>query len=212
MKITLKFLKKINTCSKDIEFMKENKLIGLEALDLIEKLIELNKPNLANWFIIRVLDKNKIGLFNYVVFAIEQFIDTYEKEYPDNNHLRKAIESVKVWIKNPCQETSNSMNNTIRNTESIITESRTWSTVVNSAWGAALVVSWGASWSIALSVMLDMPEPIDTPSKVALTTAWSIVSKMICDLENIDESNNITYNKMLKKIINNGIVILKGEK
>ncbi len=51
MKITLMFLKKFDDPDV-IEFVKENKLIGLEALDLIEKLIELNKPTLANWFII----------------------------------------------------------------------------------------------------------------------------------------------------------------
>ncbi len=80
---------------------------------------------------------------------------------------------------------------------------------MSTAWSAALVVSWSATWDTALSVMLDMQEPINSPSKVALTTAWNIASKMICDLENIDESTNIVYNKMLKKIISNGIKILK---
>lgn len=211
MKITLRFLKKFDDTDV-IEFVKENKLIGLEALDLIEKLIELNKPTLANWFIIRVLDKDKIGLFNYVIFAIDQFVDIYEKEYPNDNHPRRAVEAAKLWIKNPCRKTSNLMNDTVRNTESIISESSTWNAVVSTAWSTALVVSWGATWDTALSVMLDMQEPINSPSKVALTTAWSIASKMRCDLENIDESTNIVYNKMLKKIINNGIKILKGEK
>ncbi len=78
MKMTLDILNKICICyPKDIEFIKENKLIGLEDIDFIEKLIELDKLYLANWFIVNIL--NEKNQFNYIIFAIDQFIDIYEK-------------------------------------------------------------------------------------------------------------------------------------
>ena len=100
MKITLKFLKKFNACSKGIAFVKKNKLISLEAIDFIEKLIELDKLQWANWLTVRVLCK--IDNVKYAVFAAEQVIDIFENKYPNDDRPRKAIESAKAYINNPC--------------------------------------------------------------------------------------------------------------
>ena len=105
MKITLKFLKKFNACVEGIKFVEEKGLIGMEAVDFIEKLIELDKTEWANWLTTRVLDK--INRVRYAVFAAEQVLHIFEEKYPDDKHPRKAIEAAKAYINNPSTDTAN---------------------------------------------------------------------------------------------------------
>ena len=99
MKITSKFLKYNKTCDKNIIFAKNENLIGLEDTDFISKLIELGETEWANWLTVKILwDLNKV---KYAIFAAEQAIDIYEKEYPDNSLPRNAITAAKIYINNP---------------------------------------------------------------------------------------------------------------
>lgn len=103
MKITLEYLEKKSACSDGIEFVTKNGLIGLEDKDFIKKLIELKKLNYANWLIVRVL--SNVNTIKYAIFAAEQVIDIFEKECPDDDRPRRAIEAAKAYISNPCKET-----------------------------------------------------------------------------------------------------------
>ena len=99
MKITLEFLNKFNACDGGIKFVEEKGLIRMETVDFIEKLIEFDKLPWANWLTVRVLDK--IDRVKYAVFAAEQVIDIFEKEYPDDDAPSKAIDAAKAYIDNP---------------------------------------------------------------------------------------------------------------
>lgn len=71
----------------------------MEVSDLVEKLIELNKLELANWVIVRALDI--VFRIRYGIFAVEQVLPIFEEKYPEDNRPRKAIETVKSYIDNP---------------------------------------------------------------------------------------------------------------
>ena len=47
---------------------------------------------------------SNIDKVKYAVFAAEQVIDIYEKEYPADDRQRKAIESAKAYVANPNKE------------------------------------------------------------------------------------------------------------
>ena len=102
MKITLKLLQNLNACGGGIEFVTENKLIGLEDKPFIEKLISLKRLDYANWLTVRIL--NNIDKVRYAVFAAEQVIDIFEKKYTEDDRPRKAILAAKNYIENPCDE------------------------------------------------------------------------------------------------------------
>ncbi len=220
MKMTLDILNKICICyPKDIEFIKENKLIGLEDIDFIEKLIELDKLYLANWFIVNIL--NEKNQFNYIIFAIDQFIDIYEKEYPSDNRPKEALKYIKAWVKNQSDETIELLNIAISDIESIMIDSVTWNIELN----ILRNILWNTILYTVSTSRLNINTPVNISLIVLRSKAYGLivdisknadVSKNIDEIENklklADESVNITYNKILKKIINNGIEILKGEK
>ena len=96
MKITDEFLHKHEACSSSLKYVKANNYIGLEAGIFIKKLIEEKRLSDANWLITRCLSKkNKV---KYAVFAAEQVLHIYEKQYPNDNRPRKAIEPAKKFI------------------------------------------------------------------------------------------------------------------
>ena len=220
MKMTLDILNKICICyPEDIEFIKENKLIGLEDIDFIEKLIELDKLYLANWFIVNIL--NEKNQFNYIIFAIDQFIDIYEKEYPSDNRPKEALKYIKAWVKNQSDETIELLNIAISDIESIMIDSVTWNIELN----ILRNILWNTILYTVSTSRLNINTPVNISLIVLRSKAYGLivdisknadVSKNIDEIENklklADESVNITYNKILKKIINNGIEILKGEK
>ena len=183
MKITLEFLNKFNACSEGLDFVKEKDLIGLEAVDFIKKLIEFDKLQWANWLITRVLDN--IGRASYAVFAAEQVLSIFEKKYPDDDRPRKAIEATKAYIADPCKENR------------IAAQSAAWNAAEGAAWSAV----WRAAWSAAQSA-----------ENAAQSAAWSAVCRAAWSAAQSAENaatSAIKEKKMLIKIIENGIKILK---
>ena len=71
-------------------------------IKILELLIRDKKYDWANWFIVRVM--TYYDYVSYAVFAAEQVIDIYEKEYPDDKRPREAIEAAKKCIKNPSKK------------------------------------------------------------------------------------------------------------
>ena len=183
MKITLEFLKKHNACSEGMKFVKENNLIGLESTDFIEKLIELKKLQWANWLTVRVLCK--IDNVKYAVYAAEHVIDIFEKEYPDDDRPRKAIKAAKAYIANPRQKTRDA---------------------AQSAAQSAAEASWRAWDNMNISV--------ESAAASAAEAAWSTCSNnmrwsAVDAALDADRAVDVAGNRMLKKIINNGIKLLK---
>ena len=97
MKLTKQFLTKNEACSDGVEWAIENKQIGLSGVAVLNKLIENKKLDWANWFIVRIMSRKQ--KLKYAIFAAEQVIEIYEKEYPKDDRPRKAIEAAKEVLK-----------------------------------------------------------------------------------------------------------------
>ena len=59
MQITKKWLKSRNDCQAGMKFVEEKKLIGLEGVEFIRKLMEYEKYEYANWLIVRIMDREQ---------------------------------------------------------------------------------------------------------------------------------------------------------
>jgi len=98
-KITEKFLTDRNASSPGMQWVRENKLIGLDSITFLNRLIAADKLDWANWLIVRVMTKKQY--LAYAIFAAEQVIEIYEKKYPEDKRPRNAIEATKNYLKNP---------------------------------------------------------------------------------------------------------------
>ena len=99
--ITIEWLKSKDACHDGLDwFVEQGKEV--EPIPLLNLLIEENQLDWANWLIVRVMEYKQY--VSYAVFAAEQVIDIFEKEFPDDNRPRTAIEVAKKCIKNPSEE------------------------------------------------------------------------------------------------------------
>ena len=100
MKLTCEYLKQAGACSSGIEwFCNQSETDGIKV---VGKLIKQKQGEWANWIMARMLDKvNKV---KYAVYSAEHVIDIFEKQYPDDDRPRKAIECAKAWIENPSED------------------------------------------------------------------------------------------------------------
>lgn len=98
-KITDKWLKENNVCQDAVSWLKTIKDRNIDNLfNLIISSKDNEKLSWGNWIIVRLMNhKQRV---KYAIFAAEQVIDIYEKEYPDDNRPRKAIESAKYYLEN----------------------------------------------------------------------------------------------------------------
>ena len=102
MKITLKFLENKNACQEGIDWAIKNNLIGLDGASVVKKLIKQDKLDWANWLIVRVMKRKQ--QIQYAIYAAEQVLDIFEKEYPDDKRPREAIGAAKKVLKNDTKE------------------------------------------------------------------------------------------------------------
>ena len=99
MKITKEWLKEKRACTDSFKYVCQHDYFGLEGVDFINKLIKEDRLGDSAWLIVRIMEyKQYVG---YAVFAAEQVIDIFEKEYPKNDMPRKAIEAAKKCINDP---------------------------------------------------------------------------------------------------------------
>ena len=90
MKITKKYLREKNACKESLKFGTENGLIGMEAVPLMEKLIEVDKVNWALWLIVRVMSRKQC--IQFACHCARSVLHVFESEYPDDFRPRAAIE------------------------------------------------------------------------------------------------------------------------
>ena len=102
MKITKRFLEKKNACQLDMEFVIENKLIGLTDIEFVKQLIKKDKLQWANWLIVRCMTYKQY--VSYAVYSANLVLSIYEKKYPDDKRPKEAIKAAKKCIKNPSKE------------------------------------------------------------------------------------------------------------
>ena len=100
VKITGDWLQERSACGSGVKwFLNQGED---DAVKVIKKLIKENRLSWANWLIVRIMDYEQC--VSYAVFAAEQVINIYEKKYPKDKRLRKAIEAAKKCIENPSNE------------------------------------------------------------------------------------------------------------
>ena len=132
-KITIEWLAQKNACQEGYSwFTKQNK--EFEPIELIDLLIKENQLEWANWLIVRVMDYSQY--VSYAVFAAEQVIKNYEKQYPDDKRPRTAIEAAKKCIKNPSDE----------NKKEAVNAARAAYSAANSAANSAACAEYSAAY------------------------------------------------------------------
>jgi len=111
MKITKEWLAEKDACHDGLDwFVEQGK--EFEPVELIDLLIKENQLDWANWLLVRVMDYKQC--VSYAVFAAEQVIENYEKQYPDDKRPREAIEAAKKCIENPSEENKKEAANAAR--------------------------------------------------------------------------------------------------
>jgi hypothetical protein len=98
MKLTKEWFEKWKPCLEGVIWFERNFDYGANAIEVIRALIRNDKLQDANWTIVRCMKYKQY--VSYAVFASEQVVNIYEKKYPNDERLRKAIESAKKCIKN----------------------------------------------------------------------------------------------------------------
>jgi hypothetical protein len=104
MKVTNEKLKRFNACEDGREWFEVNFGKSVEENKLITTLAGVGKYDWAWWYLRKVLTKEQS--VKIAIYAAEQVIKTFEKEYPEDDRPRKAIEAAKAYLKNPCDKTA----------------------------------------------------------------------------------------------------------
>ena len=105
-KISMKVLKKKKACKDAIRYFE--KIASLQEYSLeevIDHLLEKEKYNWAGWLISRMLNKKKNVMF--AVFSARLALHLFEKEYPDDDRPRKAIEAAERYVKRQTKKNPN---------------------------------------------------------------------------------------------------------
>jgi len=98
--ITLRWLTQQGACPEGKQWFREHE--NPDAVTTLESLIEDDKLKWGNWLIVRVMERKQY--LQYAVFAAEQAIDLFEREYPSDERPRKAIEAVRRCIEDDSPE------------------------------------------------------------------------------------------------------------
>jgi len=191
--ITKKWLVEKNACQDGFEwFVEQGK--EFESVKLIDLLIKENQLDWANWLIVRVMNYSQY--VSYAVFAAEQVIENYEKEFPDDKRPRTAIESAKKCIKNPSDENKKEAARAANSAVDSASWAADWAasraadSASLSAWSADRAADWAASRA-ADSASLSAWSASSAARATARAAGWA---------------------KILKKILKYGIGLLKENK
>jgi len=104
MKLNLKLLQKLGACAEAKEVYEKRQETDVAAatrllIDGCEECEDVKvggRLSWANWLVTKVMShENKI---RYAIFAAEQVIEIFEKEYPYDKRPRKAIEAAKKYL------------------------------------------------------------------------------------------------------------------
>ena len=141
MKLSTEILKPFNPCSEGL-----NWYINSGEPDTVEKtvkmLIAAEKTKWANWLIVRMLSAT--DKIRYAVFAAEQVIDIYEKQYPNDKRPRQAIEAAKAVIKNNTEEKRTAANAAAYSAYAYAYSANAANAAANAAYAAADAAAYAA--------------------------------------------------------------------
>lgn len=103
MKISVEWLQGKGACSEGMKWFGK-KETALKKL--VDRLIKAKKWDWSNW-LIKYSGMGKTQSVKVAIFAAEQVIGVYEKQYPNDNRPRKAIEAAKMYLSNPSAAAAN---------------------------------------------------------------------------------------------------------
>jgi hypothetical protein len=194
MKVTKRWLENRDACSEAVDAFCSQK--ERELIPLLRKMIRADKLDWANWLIVRKMNRRQ--LVRYAVYAAEQVIDNYEKEYPDDDRPRKAIQAAKRYIKNPTAQNKLAARSaaadawsSARSAESAESAARSAESAAWSAARSAASAAWSAAWSAE-----------SAGRAVARSVAWSAESAAISIAWSAESTE-------LKKVLRYGVKLIK---
>jgi hypothetical protein len=91
MIITKKWLDEQDACVEGKDWVAENSP-ETDGVELVKKLMAAHL-DWANWLIVRIMTRPQY--LAYAIFAAEQVIEIYEKQYPNDKRPRNAIKAAK---------------------------------------------------------------------------------------------------------------------
>lgn len=94
MRITKQWLKDKNACMEGIKWFVSQKRRSVDSI--CKALIAENHHEWASWLITKSLDKQ--NCVRYAIFAAEQVIDIYKKEYPQDDRPMKSIQAARNYL------------------------------------------------------------------------------------------------------------------
>ena len=190
MKITKEWLQKENACIDGLEWFKKQNT-EFEPIPLLNLLIEENQLDWANWLIVRVMEYKQY--VSYAVFAAEQVIKNYEKQYPDDKRPREAIEAAKRCIENPSDENKKKAYSAASAASSAADSAADWA--ASRAADSASLSAWSASSAAGAAYWAEYSASSAAGSAAAEAAGRAEYSA-----------------KMLKKILKYGIKLLTENK
>ena len=106
MKLSLAIVEKKRACSEGKEWYIRNPCKTVQ--ECIEKLLVDSNSNALSWAncLLNKMYTKKQNV-QYAIFAAEQVIDIYEKQWPDDKRPRNAIDAAKTYLKNSSVKNKN---------------------------------------------------------------------------------------------------------
>jgi len=182
MKITIEWLVSKNACHDGLDwFVEQGKEV--EPIPLLNLLIEENQLEWANWLLVRVMEYKQY--VSYAVYAAEQVIKNYEKQYPDDKRPRTAIEAAKKCIENPSDENKKEAANAARAACSASDSAADWAasraagSASLSAWSASSAVDWAADSSADRAAYSASSAASSAARATARAAGWAKILKKI---------------------------------
>ena len=183
MLITSAWLKKNNTCVKDVEYY--HSLHETDALKILERLLADKKLTFANWTIAHLL--NKENQHNYAFFAVLQVFPLWEKKFPEIAAIWRK------WVDGDCPEA-------LRKATEAVARDVARAVAQDTAWVAAGVMAGIVAWAAAAA------------GATAWATTGAVIYAAIATGSMAWAATwAVAETAMLKKIILYGIELFKGE-
>jgi len=89
--ITKEWLREQGACTEGYDWFIRQR--ARDEVKVLEHLIKEEKYDWANWLIVRRMERKQY--IQYAIYAAEQVIEIYEKQYPDDKRPRQAIEAAR---------------------------------------------------------------------------------------------------------------------
>ena len=137
MEITFKWLDDKCACREGLVWYKNHK--ETDPLKLMDSLIRNDKLDWANWLIVRMMKRNQY--LSYSIYAAEQVIGIFEKEYPNDRRPRQAIDAAKAVLKRDTAE------NWAASEAAFEAASMASEAASMASWAASEAAFWAAFWA-----------------------------------------------------------------